>query len=89
MLSKKPSELELAVLDAIKLQLVDTFKKVSISCAVEEREVVIRISIPEEIMQVKKEPDLVYDGKGNTGFKIANGLDQEANDAANELLGLQ
>lgn len=84
MLSKKPSELELAVLDAIKLQLVDTFKKVSISCGVEEREVVIRISIPEEIMQVQS-----IIGSQNSPLRPLIGLDNEAQNAAQELLGEQ
>lgn len=43
-------DLEQAVIEAIKLKLTDTFKKVSISTSLEGRDIVIRISIPEEIM---------------------------------------
>ena len=77
-------DLETAVLEAIKLKLVDTFKKVSIKVAIEDREIVMRVSIPDEIMQ---NPDLVYDGKGNTGFGGATDLDKEASLAQKELMG--
>lgn len=83
-------ELEQAVLEAIKLKLVDTFKKVQIKTSVEGREIVIRISIPNEIMQVQ---ELKYSPQhmiptGEATITGLTNLDEEAQKAANELLGL-
>lgn len=78
-------ELEQAVVEAIKQKLVDTFKKITITPAIEDREIVIRISIPDEIMQIPKK--LSVSNISNHGVDDANDLDTDAQAAARELLG--
>lgn len=71
-------ELEQAVVEAIKQKLIDTFKKVHIKTSLEGREIVIRISIPDEIMQTKLSPQISVQNSD---------LDEEALAAEKELLG--
>lgn len=81
-------ELEQAVLEAIKLKLVDTFKKVQIKSSLEGREIVIRISIPSEIMQIQEVSNYkTGGGVPYLGHVIGENLDTEAEAAAKELLG--
>lgn len=74
-------DLEQACLEAIKQKLVDTFKKVTVSAAIEGREVVFRISIPSEIMVESAYRAPAY------GVVKQEGMDREATAAMKELLG--
>lgn len=75
-------DIEKVALEAIKQKIEDMFKKVQVHSSIEGREIVFRISIPNELMQIQENPlrEVTGPSQGN--------LDTEAQNAANELLGL-
>lgn len=77
-------DIEKVALEAIKQKIEEIFKKVQVKSSLEGREIVIRISIPNEIMQIQPELRIStpLDNRINCGD-----LDAQAQLAADELLG--
>lgn len=84
-------DLEKVALEAVKIKIGEIFDKINVSVAMEAKDIVIRIGLPEEIMNQPVTgnidrlvtPNMGYAG----GSKNIQGLDKEANAAAQELLG--
>ncbi len=75
-------DLEKVALEAVKIKIGDIFDKITVTTVMEGRDIVLRISLPSEIMKYK-ETD-----RTNLQFMGNSNLDKEAQAAANELLGL-
>ncbi len=81
-------ELEQAVLEAIKSKLKDVFDEILVTVAMEGKDIVIRIGLPEDMMN-KKESDKDVTDRTNLQFMPKSNLDTQAQSAATELLGIQ
>jgi len=82
-------DIEKVALEAIKQKIEEIFKKVQIKSAIEGRDIVFRISIPNEIMQIQENPlrQNFTNINTNTASIASSNLDAEAEAAARELLG--
>lgn len=82
-------DLERVALEAVKVKIQEIFDEIIVTTAMEGKDIVIRISLPQEVMN-KQEPPMIW-APGNilpTVHKLLdNSLDKEAQAAANELLG--
>ncbi len=79
-------DIERVALEAIKQKIEEIFKKVQVKSSIEGREIVFRLSIPNELMQIQENP---LRASGNSRPQISNSeLDSEAQKAQNELLGI-
>lgn len=79
-------DLEKVALEAVKVKIQEIFDGISVSTAMEGKDIVIRVSLPQEIMN-RKETDMEVTDITNSQF--IPGLDKQAQAAANELLGTQ
>jgi hypothetical protein len=79
-------DIEKVALEAIKQKIEEIFKKVQVNTILEGRDIVVRITLPTEIMQYPKENYLVP--RRDTSVATLTNLDDEAQKAADELLGL-
>ncbi len=79
-------DLEAVALEAVKVKIQEIFDEIIISTSMEGRDIVIRISLPDEIMK-NKEIDKEVTDRTNLQFMPKSNLDKEAQAAADELLG--
>lgn len=80
--------LEEVALQAVKVKIQEIFDTVQVSTFMEGKDIVIRISLPSEIMNVDN-PNVGYNTDGIPVVKNNpnSNLDSQAQSAANELLG--
>lgn len=81
-------DLEKVALEAVKIKIQEIFDEIIVSTAMEGRDIVIRISLPDEIMK-NRPPVIMHTLLKDKPFVINSDLDKEAQLAANELLGGQ
>lgn len=80
-------DLERVALEAVKVKIQEIFDSISVSTVMEGKDIIIRVSLPEKIMNVTKATPL-YDGAGTPNLGHATvGLDQDAQAAAKDILG--
>lgn len=83
-------DLEKVALEAVKVKIGEIFDKISITAEMEGRSIVLRINLPDEIMNTH--PDAIIAKVFKNSFSTTvfnNDLDKEAQQAADELLGVQ
>ena len=81
-------DLERVALEAVKIKIQEIFDKITVTTEMQGKDIVIRIKLPEEVMNTK--PTIPYNLKFDDGSnKQLVGLDSYAQEAANELLGTQ
>lgn len=82
-------DLEKVALEAVKVKITEIFSQISVTTAMEGKNIVIRIALPEEIMNCEyKHVEINAHVSGPADNVYTNNLDQEAQQAANELLGI-
>lgn len=82
-------DLENVALEAVKVKIQEIFNKVAVSTAIEGKDIVIRISLPDEIRRNNTSYDAIDKSSisAMNTFKPSSNLDQEAQAAADDLLG--
>lgn len=79
-------DIEKVALEAIKQKIEEIFKKVTVSTVLDGRDILIRITIPNELGQTPER--MVIKPSSEFSINGSSNLDAEAQSAANELLGL-
>lgn len=77
-------DLEAVALQAVKIKIQEIFDTINVSTVMEGRDIVIRISLPSEIMNSSP-----IETMQRQPLNMIPDLDTEAQAAANELLGTQ
>lgn len=87
-------DLEKVALEAVKVKIQEIFDEILVTTAMEGKDIVIRIKLPDEIMKKTTEKILVGTGRSReeANYNLEHNpeiryLDKEAQSAANELLG--
>lgn len=73
-------DLERVALEAVKLKVQEIFNKINVTTSIEGKNILIRIELPQEIMNEVNSIE-------QSNQPAMPGLDKEAQAAANELLG--
>ncbi len=83
--------LEEVALNAVKVKIQEIFDTIQVSTVMEGKDIVIRISLPNDIMNAvnNESANIGYDETGSPTKRIPikSNLDLQAQAAANELLG--
>lgn len=83
-------DLEKVALEAVRVKISEIFDKISVTANMEGKSIILRINLPDEIMNVNKLLDKFPKTETATRATALNSkLDQEAQQAQDELLGTQ
>lgn len=84
-------DLEKVALEAVKIKIQEIFDEIIVSTGMEGKDIVIRISLPDEIMKNTVNAVRIKSMEESDTYnlnKLNEHLDAEAQAAANELLGI-
>lgn len=82
--------MEKVALEAVKVKIQEIFDEILVTAQMEGKNIVIRIALPDDIMNRVSVPQTTFMGAGTTnlGHATSGILDKEAQDAANDILGI-